>query len=218
MDVHSAPSGATDSWFFAGDSIIQFAAEYNDAGGMSAVMSQQIADALPQYYPVWQDGGISGYTATDLEAIFAPTWLPLFPGKYVVLAVGKNDATGGGALVTNFSAKMQSMITSILAAGKTPVLPSIPYGSVGASNIATLNSQIAALVSANPGAIAGPDLYAYFNANQSLIDTDGIHPTNPTGYNAYRTQWVNWAIANIYTASTQYFINASHKRHRTTVL
>lgn len=198
MDIHDARLGVSDCWLCTGDSITQFAFEYNDQGGMSAVMPQQINNAFPGFFPIWEDAGIVGWTATDAEAVLASTWLPMFPGKYVTLNWGKNDATGGGALVTNFSEKMQSMITSILAAGKTPVLPSIMYGSLGAANILTLNGQITSLIAANPGCIAGPDLYTAFFNNQGYIDSDNIHPTVPDGYNFYRTQWVNWAASNIY--------------------
>lgn len=213
MDVHSAPSGATDSWLFTGDSITQFAFEYNDQAGMSTIMPQQIADALPDYFPVWEDAGIAGLTATDVQAVFS-TWLALFPGKYVALNLGTNDANQGGAYVTNFSSKMTNMVQQVLTAGKTPIIPTIPWGGTAGllANVPTLNTEIAAIISANPGTIAGPDLYAYFNANQSLIDTDNIHPTNPDGYNAYRTQWIDWAVASIYTAQSQYFINASRRK------
>lgn len=202
MDVHRAPSGATDSWFFAGDSITQFAFLYSEQGGLSAVMPQQIANALPAYYPVWEDGGIAGWTATDMQPVFA-TWLALFPGKFVALNLGTNDADQGGVYLTNFSSKMTNMVQQALAAGKTPIIPTIPWGGTPGllANVPTLNAQIAAIIAANPGTLAGADLYSYFAANQSLIDTDGIHPTNPTGYNAYRTQWVSWAISNIYTST-----------------
>lgn len=199
MDIHRAPLGATDSWFFAGDSITQFAFEYNDQAGLSTIMPQQVANTFPAFFPIWENGGIAGWTATDAQPVL-PTWLALFPGQYVALNFGTNDANGGGALVTNFSVTMQSMITAILNAGKIPVIPRIPWGGTAGllANVPTLNGYIDTLIAANPGCIAGPDLYTYFNANQSLIDSDGIHPTNPTGYNAYRTQWVNWAVANIY--------------------
>ena len=199
MDVHSAPSGAADSWFCSGDSITQEAFEYTEQGGLSAVMPQQIANAFPAFYPVWECGGIAGWTATDAQPVFS-TWLALFPGKYVTLNWGTNDANNAGSYLTTFSSNMANMAQQVLAAGKIPVIPHIPWGRTTnlQSNVPTLNAQIDAIIAANPGTIAGPDLYSYFNANQSLIDTDGIHPTLPTGYNAYRTQWVNWATSNIY--------------------
>lgn len=205
MDIHDAGGGATDSFFFVGDSITQFAFIYSEQSGLSAVMPQQITDELSSYYPVWEDGGVAGWTATDVQAVFS-IWLALFPGKYVGLNLGTNDANQGGAYVADFSSKMTNMVSQIFAAGKIPIIPTIPWGSTAnlLANVPTLNSQIASIISSNSGTLSGPDLYAYFNAHQSEIDVDGIHPTNPTGYNNYRTQWVNWALNNssLYASSS----------------
>jgi len=162
---------------------------------------------------LWECAGVGGYTATDMQAIMAGTFLPLFPGKYVALPLGTNDASGGGALVTNFQSKMQSMVTSILGAGKIPVIPHIPYGTNAGivSNGPTINTAIDALIAANPGTIAGPDLWAYYLANQSLISGDGIHMTDPAGYAAYRTQWLNWATSNIYFNTLQASSRTNYK-------
>jgi lysophospholipase L1-like esterase len=207
MDIHDAHAGAGDSWLCCGDSITQRAFMWDDGNGLSSVLSQQIANAFPAYYPVWEDAGVVGYTATDVQAVFS-TWLALFPGKYVMLNLGTNDANLAGSYLTNFSAKMTNMVSQVLAASKIPVIPTIPWGGTTnlLANVPTLNTQIASIIAANPGTIAGPDLYAFFAANQSLIDpTDHIHPTDPAlatgqGYNQYRTQWVNWATKNIYAS------------------
>lgn len=212
MDVHDAHLGVQDDWIFYGDSIIQRGLDHDDSGGIGNILPAQINTARGAYFPVWECAGVGGYTATDMQAIMAGTFLPLFPGKYVALPLGTNDAAQGGALITNFQAKMQSMITSVLSAGKIPVIPHIPWGSNAGivANGPTINGYIDALIAANPGAIAGPDLWTYFNANQTLISGDGIHMTDPAGYAAYRTQWLNWATTNIYfntlstTARTAY--------------
>lgn len=197
MDIHDAHLGL-DSWIFYGDSITQRGLDHDDSGGIGNIVPAQINASKPAYWPVWECGGVGGWTATDMQTVMASTFLPLFPGTYVALPLGTNDATGGGALLTQFQSKMQSMVSSILAAGKIPVIPHIPWNSIAPTNVQTLNGYIDAVIAANPGAIAGPDLWAYFNANQSLISGDGIHPTDPAGYAAYRVQWANWATANIY--------------------
>lgn len=207
LDIHDAHAGASDSWFFAGDSITQRAFMYDDQNGMGAVLAQQIANLFPAYYPVWESGGMGGWTATDAQAVFA-TWLALFPGKYIALNFGTNDADLGGEYFTNFQSKMQSMITAILGAGKTPIIPHIPWintSTQAQSNVVTLNNQIDALITANPGTLAGPDLYTFFAAHQSEIGSDGIHPTDPAlgqgnGYVDYRQLWVSWAQTTIYAS------------------
>ncbi len=209
MDVHDAHAGTQDSWIIYGDSITQRGFMHDDQGGIGNILPQQIHDTagFSAFYPVWECGGIGGWTATDAQPNFA-TFLALFPGKYVALNFGTNDANLGGSYVTNFSSKMQSMITSALAASKTVVIPTIPWintTSQAQTNVNTLNSQIATLISSNPGCIAGPDLYAFFSTHQSDISSDGIHPTDPAlsqgnGYVDYRQQWVTWAIKNIYSS------------------
>jgi hypothetical protein len=206
MDIHDAHAGAGDSWLCVGDSISQRAFGYDDANGIGTIVTQQIANAFPAYFPVWEDAGTIGYTATDVQAVFS-TWLAMFPGKFVALNLGTNDANQGGALVTNFQSKMQSMITAALNQGCTVVIPTIPWlntSSQAQTNVVTLNSVIATLIASNPGCIAGPDLYTWLHDNPGDLSSDNLHPTDPqlgqgNGYVDYRTQWVNWA-RNIYAS------------------
>lgn len=205
MDIHDAHAGPGDSWLCCGDSITSRAFQYDDGNGLSAVLAQQIANLFPSYFPVLEDAGVIGWTATDVQAVFS-TWLAQFPGRYVTLNLGTNDADLGGAYVTNFSAKMTNMVQQVLAASKTPIIPHIPWNGLAGSTLVTLNGQIDAIIAANPGTLAGPDLYTFFLNNQNLIDpTDRLHPTDPAlstgdGYNQYRLQWVNWAAKNIYSS------------------
>lgn len=223
MDVHSAPSGATDSWFFAGDSITQRGFMWDDQNGIGFVPSQLIANTYTKFYPVWECGGVGGWTATDAQAVFS-TWMGLFPGKFVALNFGTNDANLGGSYMTNYQSKMQSMVTTALGQGCKVIIPTIPWlntSSQAQTNVNTLNALITGtLVPNNPGCILGPDLYGYFSTHQSEISSDGLHPTDPAlstgnGYVDYRGLWATWA-AKIYNAQSQYFVGARH-RHRMAV-
>jgi lysophospholipase L1-like esterase len=205
MDVHDAHLGVQDDWIFFGDSITQRGFMHDEQGGIGNILPQQINAIRGAYFPLWECGGMGGWTATDLQPSFA-TFLALFPGKYVALNMGTNDANLGGTFVTNFSSNMTNMVQQILTAGKIPVIPHIPWINTTAqaqTNVTTLNGQIDSIIAANPGTLAGPDLYAFFSTHQSEISSDGIHPTDPAlaqgnGYVDYRAQWVNWATANIY--------------------
>lgn len=207
MDVHDAHAGTQDSWLVLGDSITQRGFMHDEQGGIGSILPQQIATLFPAYFPVWECGGMGGWTAADAQTNFA-TFLALFPGKFIMLNFGTNDANLGGTFVTNFQSNMQSMITSALAAGKTVVIPTIPWINTTAqaqANVLTLNGQIATLIASNPGCIAGPDLYTFFSTHQSDISGDGIHPTDPAlsqgnGYVDYRQQWILWAQKTIYTS------------------
>jgi hypothetical protein len=99
---------------------------------------------------------------------------------------------------------MKTMIDAALAAGRIVVIPTIPWGRTAnlQANVPTLNAVIEQLYSEYPQIIHGPDLYTYFNNNQSLISNDNIHPTDPAGYTAYRTQWVNAMEPVIYSVPT----------------
>lgn len=201
MDIHDAHQGVQDDFIFFGDSITQRAFNHDDRSGtgQGAILPAQINATYPNYFPIWEGAGVGGWTATDLQATFS-TWLANFPGRYVALNMGTNDANLAGAYLTNFSSKMTSMVQAVLGAGKIPIIPHIPWGGTAniQTNAPTLNGQIDAIIAANAGTLAGPDLYTYFNANQSLISGDNIHPTDPTGYVAYRNQWLTWAGTTIY--------------------
>ena len=91
------------------------------------------------------------------------------------------------------------MVQAVLAAGKTPVVPTIPWAR--ASNVVScgpgFNTKIQQLYSAFPQILRGPDLWAFFESHQSLISGDNLHPS-PAGYAALRQQWANAMLANVY--------------------
>jgi lysophospholipase L1-like esterase len=150
-------------------------------------------------------GGIGGDLSTTRVSVLS-TWLSQFSGKYVGLLYGTNDANNAGAGDPNFgpafTTAMTTMIQAIIAAGKVPMLPvSIPWGKTTniQANGPTINTRIATLMTTFPQIVHGPDLWAYFQANQSLINDNDVHPTTD-GYTAYRQQWADALIANVYTS------------------
>lgn len=208
MDVFSYTGASPlDTWLMIGDSITQRGLDHSDSGSggssLGPVLPAQIQTLLPANLPVMEDGGIGGYSAQDAAALIA-TWVATTSAHYICLNFGTNDANSGGALVTNFQTNMTTCITAILAADKVPVIPTIPWGSTAGllANVPTLNTVIAGLYTTYPQIVHGPDLYTFFNANQSLIGGDGIHPTDPAGYTAYRAQWAQALVTNLYTLSS----------------
>jgi hypothetical protein len=63
------------------------------------------------------------------------------------------------------------------------------------------NAKIQALYTAYPQIVHGPDLWTFFANNQSLIGGDNLHPST-VGYGAYRQQWANAMLANVYAAAS----------------
>lgn len=195
MDIHDASAGNQDNWIFYGDSITQRGLDMSDT-----TLAAQISASKPLYYPLMEDGGMAGWTAVEGAANVA-TFLSVFTGKYVTLNFGANDASQGGSYISSYQTNMTTMINAVLSANKIPIVPKITWGTAGSmtTNLPTLNGIINTLYGTFPTVLPGPDLYTYYQANQSLISGDGLHPTDPAGYGAYRTQWLNWAIANLYT-------------------
>ena len=187
LDIFAAPQALNDDWMFYGDSITAGAMAHTTLSGVNA-FSQLIQAKKPKSFPVQEDGGI-GYLGSADAVKYINTWLPLFPGKYVGLSYGSNDANSCLDPVSFYN-NYTSLVEAVLQAGKIPVIPHIPWGRVAAIQKCgpALNAQIDALYKAFPQIIHGPDFWTFFLHNQSLISQDNIHPTD-AGFAAYRQQW-----------------------------
>src|SRR6266496_3405648 len=196
MDIYSESYGAVDDWVFFGDSITAGAMEHSTTGGVKS-FAQLINARLPNHFPAQEAGGIAYLTSAD-GAKYINTWLQLFPGTYVALSYGTNDANGC-VNAEDFYNNYVTMVQAVLHAGKSPVVPRIPWGRT--ANIQNcgpaLNARIDALNQAFPQIIKGPDLWTFFLHNQNLISNDNIHPTD-AGFGAYRQQWANAMLTEVY--------------------
>lgn len=196
MDIYDAQSALTDDWIFFGDSITELSMGHSTANGVAA-FAQLINKQSPDHYPVQEAGGIGYLTSAD-AAKYLPTWLALFPGKYAGLSYGTNDALGC-ADPAIFYNTYTDLIKDVLQAGKVPLVPRIPWGRQ--ENIQqcapALNAQIDKLYKAFPQIIHGPDLWSYFQKHPDLISDDNIHP-NEKGSGAYRQQWADTMLAQVY--------------------
>jgi lysophospholipase L1-like esterase len=196
MDVYEANNGVADDWVFYGDSITAGAMGHLTIGGVGA-FAQLINAQLPNDFPVEESGGTGFLTSGD-GADHINTWLQLFPGKYVGLSFGTNDALGcvdPGIFYNHYV----SMVQAVLDVGKLPVVPHIPWGRNTAIQrcVPPLNAKIDALYQAFPQIIKGPDLWTFFQGQQNLISNDDIHPTL-TGFGRLRQQWANAMLTEVY--------------------
>lgn len=223
MDVHDVHVANQDNWIWYGDSITQRGFDHDDGFINIGTLPAAINAKVSSNFPLMEDGGMGGFKASDMvSGNYLNTWLPLFTGKYVSLNFGTNDANAGGSPVTNFLSNMTTLVQAVIAAGKVPVIhKTICWGSAAgiAANGPTINTALASLFASYPSIIQGPDLWAYFSANQSLISNDGIHPTDPSlsqgnGYIAYRQQWANALISSVYSSGTAYVVRG-HRIGRT---
>ena len=198
MDVYDASRGTADDFIFYGDSITADAMNHNTTNaGATDWLGALIHTLAPAHYPVAESGGIPFLTSAD-GAAWLPTWLALFPGHFVALSYGTNDANGCVAPDTVYK-NFVTMIQTVMAAGKIPLIPHIPYGAT--ANIRAcgpaINARIDALYHAYPHVLAGPDLWSFFKARPALIGPDGIHPTD-AGDAALRQEWATLIARRIY--------------------
>jgi lysophospholipase L1-like esterase len=196
LDVYNASKGARDSWLFLGDSITMEGTQHRPFGGVRN-FSQLVAAARPRLYPSYEDGGI-GFLLSGDGARRIKTWLKTFPGRYVGLSYGTNDANAC-APATTFSRNYVTMVRAVLAAHKVPVVPTIPWAKSGNVQRCAprLNARIRALYRSFRQIVHGPDLWSYFKAHPSLISADGLHPS-VAGYGAYRKLWAQAILARVY--------------------
>jgi len=198
MDVHDASAdGPSDSWIFYGDSITEDGMPHEPISGTSPNFSQLINTARSAYFPAYEDAGIGGLVSGD-GASHINTWLSAFPGRYVGLAYGTNDANGCMS-PTGFYNNYVTMVQAVINAGKVPIVPTIPWARTG--DVQTcgpgLNAKIQQLYGNFPQIVHGPDFWQFFSTHQNLISGDNLHPSE-AGYVAYRQQWADAMVANVY--------------------
>jgi hypothetical protein len=173
LDVYSAPYGASDSWLFMGDSIT-----YMTMTHAFSDLSNLVAAARPDHFPAAIDAALGGTNTSTAREVIDDTMRD-FPGRYVVLAYGTNDHES--------EFQMEELVQKVLAAGKTPVVPHMPW-SEGSPEGAAINRLIDDLYAKYPELVKGPDLWAVFENRTDLIPSGDVHP-NDEGREELRKAW-----------------------------
>lgn len=196
MDVYNAANGTDDGWAFTGDSITAGGMGHATRGNVAS-FAQLVNQQTSAYFPLEIDAAIGGWTSAN-GAANVPGWLPMFPGKFVTIDFGTNDANACVSPTTYYN-NMASMVQAVLNAGKTPAIPTIPYGLT--ANIQNcgpqLNAEIQQLYGAYPQIVHGPDFWTFFKNNQQYISSDQVHP-NDAGFGQLRQQWANTMVTAAY--------------------
>ena len=200
LEVFDASNGDSDVWFFPGTSITA-----NTYKGTPP--AQNFADLITRgasgYNPAMIRGGIGCITSSDFVKNLPKYLLMAGNTHFWAIEMGTNDAWGGtNANVTLFKKNMQLVIDSCIAYGIQPIIARmIATNSVLAGwqvHQAFLNA-IDDLTSQN-NLIAGPDLFTYFVAHPTELNSDGIHP-NATGAASIQRLWAQ-KMMPVYTAAT----------------
>jgi GDSL-like Lipase/Acylhydrolase family len=184
LDIQSAASGATDDWLFMGDSIT-----FMSLPRYLSDLPKLLHAANPGYYPAVIDAAIGGTSTATAISVIDDT-LSNFPGRFVTLNYGTNDDP------SNFH--MEDLVKKVIAAGKIPVIPHMPWSDTSAvqQKGPGLNAAIDALYAKYPSIVRGPDLWTFFTNRTDLIPSGDIHP-NTLGQEELRKQWA-LAIEKIY--------------------
>ena len=193
FDVHDLSGGGNDTWLFLGDSITAGAMGNSYGTGFAAYVNRM----RPAYFPLQINGGIGGLTSRDGRAHIGE-WLADFPGRYVVIAYGTNDAWGNiGA--ARYSENTAAMVEAVIAAGKIPVVPKIPYAAEPGvlRNLADYNAQVDRIYARYPEVIPGPDFGAVLREHPEYLGPDGVHPSS-AGYENMRRIWAQTMAERVY--------------------
>ena len=164
-----------DTWFFAGDSITALA--FNRAPAHQPSFAAWVHERFPAYFPAMIDGGTGG-NKSDEGADHIDDWLARNPDVHFwAIQYGTNDSAGDSTDTTRYRANMQRIVDHVLAAGRVPILATIPFASDGQhGHVPDFNRVIDELRSARSLA-AGPDLYSWFAAHPDEL-RDGVHPND----------------------------------------
>ncbi len=186
-----------DDWIFYGASETAFGMHHDLENGVLNY-SQLITQADPAYTPLYEAGAIGGITSTDGVNNLAK-WLAMFPGKYVILDFGGNDANQcvGPSL---YYSNMASMVQLVLNAKKVPIVWTIYQAQTANALLCgpALVQQIYTLYANYPQVVRGPDFWTFFGLNPQLISTDdNLHPT-PPGYADMRQMWRDTLLSEVY--------------------
>jgi lysophospholipase L1-like esterase len=174
LDLYSAPGGGSDGWLFMGDSITYMTTQraFSDLPAL-------VEKGQKGRVPLVIDGALGGTNTTTAQDIIA-TSLAEFEGRYVVLAYGTNDHAP--------EFKMESLVQKVIAAGKLPVVPHVPWSDQKLEEGPLLNQNIDALYQKYPEIVKGPDLWGAFENRLDLIPHGDVHP-NAEGQEFLRTEW-----------------------------
>lgn len=205
IDITAGADRPTDGWLFLGDSITArwagHSSVYAEDGALVRSFSDLVAEQTSQRrHPVAVNAGTSCAKSFDALA-WMDDALAEFPGRYVALSFGTNDGWGGYGNADEFYDHMSALADVVVAAGKVPVVPSIPWPNNGgdwAAGTRELNAAIEKLSQSRDDVVAGPDLYALTRGRPELFGPDGdVHP-NGAGIAAMRAAWADLAVREMY--------------------
>lgn len=195
MDIYPRDIGLQDDWFFFGSSTPSMSLQHTTIGTVTQNFSELINAQRSGVFPAQENGNTSGMDTNDGK-VYLPRYLDIFPGKYVVIGLGANDAD---ICMSNtmYYDNMAGMIRAIQAKGKVAVVPLFNWSPSTADCGQRIVDQTKKLWSDFPAVVHGPDFWSYFKSHPELVSGDGQHPTT-TGLAAFRKMWAETALSTVY--------------------
>ena len=157
----------SDNWLFMGDSITHMALVYPASNIQNLVGSIENGR-----WPAYIEDGTGGRSTGTAQIIIASR-LASFSGKYVALCYGTNDSDSGF--------QMESLVRSVIASGKIPVVPRMPWSD-------TLTEEYHQPINRCPlcripTVLRGPDLWTIYGKRTDLIPSGDVSPSMKLDWN-----------------------------------
>jgi lysophospholipase L1-like esterase len=204
-----ADGDLTDGWFLMGDSITKTTFDRNRGQNE---LDKLVPVQRPAYAPALVEAGNGGETLGHaLRHLQNDQWLAYAEGlTFVTLAFGTNDSWGSTTPTSaKFEDTMRSIIALLLTAKRVPILPRIPWNTVG-QNLDQFNAVIDKLQQEFE-LPCGPDLYGLVAAHPEYVQGtasvaanctvtysgDGVHPQSGTARTAINQAYVD-AVLPLY--------------------
>lgn len=187
LEVYDASNGFIDGWLIMGDSISYMAFSRWISNLPTLLVERGVTDHTPFFDCAALGGTSSGHGQEVLDRA-----LPVFAGRFVTLNYGTNDNDADF-----YHESMAALVERVLAAGKIPVIPTVPWPNDNDAHrmlVLELNERLEQIFDAYPDAVRGPDLHAYFQAHPELTAAGDVHPDS----DAVRRVWADWMAETIY--------------------
>lgn len=198
LDIWDASNGKDNTYAFVGDSItIRSLARHTYYGGGNRPSFQDDILTNRGDYPLMVCLGVSGSAVSGWTTQIS-TELARYPDvKYWCVSLGTNDGFTMPAQISTFVTNLTSILNTIIAAGRTPVLCRVPWtgaasyggGDVNTCGLRYLNDNGIDVVRASLGVTAGPDLYQLFYNNRVAYAVESDPHPNQTGTLAWQAAW-----------------------------
>jgi lysophospholipase L1-like esterase len=211
FDVYDASNGSEDTWAFLGTSI---SANTYKGTPPSTDFQKLVEAGSPANTPAVVKAGVPCITSTDVSSHISNYLKFAGSNHFWAIEMGTNDAWGGGSgNVTTFTNALQKIVDSAKAHGIKPMIARTLATNASAAGWQVNGAFLTAVdnLTSKNGLVAGPDLYTYFLAHPTELNSDGVHP-NATGAASIQRLWAQAMLKSLYTTPSSLRQRPTHDR------